>query len=146
MKTVGIIAEFNPFHEGHKHLIEKCKENLGADRVVIVMSGDFVQRGAPAIVDKYARAKMALRSGADLVLELPVYYSTGSAEYFAQGAVSILNSLGCIDYLCFGSEHADLKKLDNIANILHSESNLADVHRRLQRKSTSACLIITTLN
>ncbi len=124
MKTIGIIAEFNPFHEGHKHLIEKCKENLGADRVVIVMSGDFVQRGAPAIVDKYARAKMALRSGADLVLELPIYYSTGSAEYFAQGAVSILNSLGCIDYLCFGSEHADLKKLDNIANILHTESTL----------------------
>ena len=124
MKTIGIIAEFNPFHEGHKHLIEKCKQNLGADRVVVVMSGDFVQRGAPAIVDKYARAKMALRCGADLVLELPIYYSTGSAEYFAQGAVSILNNLGCIDYLCFGSEHADLDKLDEIADILHTESSL----------------------
>ena len=72
MKTIGIIAEFNPFHEGHRHLIETCKENLGADRAIVVMSGDFVQRGAPAIVDKFARAKMALSCGADLVLELPV--------------------------------------------------------------------------
>ena len=124
MKTIGIIAEFNPFHDGHKYIIEKCKEDLGADRAVIVMSGDFVQRGAPAIVDKFARTRMALSSGADLVLELPVYYSTGSAEYFARGAVSILNGLGCVDHLCFGSEHADIEKLDHIADILYSEPGL----------------------
>ncbi len=124
MKTIGIIAEFNPFHEGHRYLIETCKESLGADRAVVVMSGDFVQRGAPAIVDKFARTRMALKSGADLVLELPVYYSTGSAEYFAQGAVSILNGLGCVDHLCFGSENADIEQLDHIAEILHSEPGL----------------------
>ncbi len=124
MKTIGIIAEFNPFHEGHRYLIEKCKESLGADRCIVVMSGDFVQRGAPAITDKFSRARMALKCGADLVLELPIYYSTGSAEYFAQGAVSILNRLGCVDYLCFGSEHADLDKLDTIAGILNSEPGL----------------------
>lgn len=124
MKTIGIIAEFNPFHEGHWHLIDTCKKNLGADRAIVVMSGDFVQRGAPAIVDKFARAKMALSCGADLVLELPVYYSTGSAEFFARGAVAILNGLGCVDYLCFGSEHADLDKLDTIADILNTEPGL----------------------
>lgn len=124
MKTIGIIAEFNPFHEGHKYLINKCKEDLGADRVVVVMSGDFVQRGAPAIVDKFSRTRMALKSGADLVLELPIYYSTGSAEYFAQGAVSILNGLGCVDHLCFGSEHTDIDKLSEAAEILCSEPDL----------------------
>ncbi len=122
MKTIGIIAEFNPFHKGHKYLIEQCKKELGADRAVIVMSGDFVQRGAPAIIDKSTRAKMALRSGADLVLELPIYYCTGSAEFFAMGAVRLLDSLGCVDYLCFGSEDPDLKKIHLVADIVNEES------------------------
>ncbi len=121
MKTIGIIAEFNPFHLGHKYLIDKCKRDLGADKVVIVMSGDFVQRGAPAVMNKFSRATMALKSGADLVLELPVYYSLGSAEYFAEGAISVLEGLGCVDYLCFGSEFPDLHRLDLIADVLHSE-------------------------
>ncbi len=121
MKTIGIIAEFNPFHSGHKYLIGKCKRNLGADRVVVVMSGNFVQRGAPAITDKFSRARMALNSGADVVFELPVYYSLGSAEYFAEGAISVLNRLSCIDYLCFGSEDADIDRMIQIADILQRE-------------------------
>ena len=121
MKTIGIIAEFNPFHNGHKYIIEKSRQETGADYCVVVMSGDFVQRGAPAIVDKFARAKMALSCGADLVLELPIYYSLGSAEFFASGAVSILDSLGVIDHLCFGSESGDLASLTSIARVLCDE-------------------------
>ena len=106
MKTVGIIAEYNPFHKGHAYQLQKAKELSGADYAVIVMSGDFVQRGYPAIVDKYVRAEMALRAGADLVIELPVSYAVGSAEAFAQGAVSVLEALGCVDFLCFGASPA----------------------------------------
>ncbi len=121
MKTIGIIAEFNPFHNGHKYLIDKCKKDLNADRVVIVMSGNFVQRGAPAILDKFTRAESAVILGADVVLELPVYYSLGSAEYFAMGGITLLNSLGCVDYLCFGSEFPDTARLMQVANIACEE-------------------------
>lgn len=122
MKTVGIIAEYNPFHKGHAYHLNKAKELTGADYVVSVMSGDFVQRGLPAILDKYARAEAALRCGADLVLELPVPYATGSAEYFAGGAVSLLDSLGCVDALCFGSECGDLNSLLSFARLFEEES------------------------
>ncbi|SDB49130.1 nucleotidyltransferase [Butyrivibrio sp. INlla16] len=121
MKTVGIIAEFNPFHKGHEYLLRTLKEETGADYAVIVMSGDYTQRGAPAILDKYTRTKMALMSGADLVFELPIYYSTSSAEFFAGGAVSVLNNLGCIDYLGFGSESADLDSMKKVARVLADE-------------------------
>ncbi|WP_035772378.1 nucleotidyltransferase [Butyrivibrio sp. VCD2006] len=121
MKTVGIIAEFNPFHKGHEYLIRTLKKETGSDYAVIVMSGDYTQRGAPAIFDKYTRTKMALLSGADLVLELPIYYSTSSAEFFAGGAISILNGLSCVDYLGFGSESGDLKSMQKIAGILAEE-------------------------
>lgn len=104
MRTVGIIAEYNPFHTGHEYHIRKAKELSGADFAVVVMSPDYVQRGAPAIFDKYTRAEMALRCGADLVIELPVCYATGSAEYFAEGAVRMLDGLGVVDTLCFGVE------------------------------------------
>lgn len=121
MKIAGLIAEYNPFHNGHEYHIQKAKEITGADAVVVVMSGNFVQRGAPAIMPKHLRAKVALKSGASLVLELPVCYSTGSAELFAQGAVALLNSLGCIDSLCFGSECGDIHVLTQIANVLADE-------------------------
>ena len=121
MKTVGIIAEFNPFHKGHEYLIRTLKKETGSDYAVIVMSGDFTQRGAPAIFDKYTRTKMALLSGADLVLELPIYYSTSSAEFFAGGAISIINNLSCIDYLGFGSETGDIASMQKIASILTDE-------------------------
>ena len=121
MKTVGIIAEYNPFHRGHAYHLQKAKELADADYTVVVLSGDFVQRGGPAIVDKYLRAEMALRSGADLVLELPISYATGSAEAFAQGAVSVLEAVGCVDALCFGSEAGGLSALLSYARLFEEE-------------------------
>ena len=121
MKTVGLITEYNPFHNGHLYHIEKAKELTGADRVVIIMSGDYVQRGMPALLSKHHRAHMALSRGASVVIELPVCYASGSAEYFALGAVAILDGLGCIDSLCFGSECGDLEQLDRISRLLVSE-------------------------
>ena len=104
MKTAGIIAEYNPFHKGHAYHIEQTRNITGADYVIGIMSGDFVQRGTPAIIDKYQRTISALSCGCDLVLELPCIYSTSSAEFFASGAVLLLDSLGICDFLSFGSE------------------------------------------
>ena len=121
MKTVGIIAEYNPFHNGHQYHIEEALRKTDSDAAVVLMSGDFVQRGAPAIAPKHLRAKAALLGGASLILELPVLFACGSAELFARGAVSIFNSLGCISSLCFGSECGDIRKLTQIARILSDE-------------------------
>ncbi len=118
MKVVGLITEYNPFHNGHKYHIDEAKKVTGADYVIAVMSGNFVQRGAPAVLDKYSRAKMALNNGVDLVLELPVCYATASAEYFAHGAVSLLERLGIVDFLCFGSECGDITLLEEAADFL----------------------------
>ena len=123
MKVTGIIAEYNPFHNGHRNQIERARQLTGADYVIVVMSGNFTQRGTPAIIDKYSRAKMALMGGADLVLELPVCYATGSAEYFAAGAIALLNQLGCVDSICFGSECGDIVPLKKIADALVNETD-----------------------
>ena len=121
MKIVGLITEYNPFHNGHKYHIEKAKEITGSDYCIAVMSGNFVQRGAPAIMPKHLRTAMALDGGCDLVLELPVCYATGSAEYFATGAISILDNLGCVDSICFGSECGNYEILETIARVLADE-------------------------
>lgn len=121
MKIVGLITEYNPFHKGHEYHIEEALRMTGADKAIVVMSGDFVQRGEPAIMPKHHRAKMALEFGVSLVLELPIRYATGSAEYFATGAVDLLHQLGCVDYLCFGSECGDIAKLESIASVLLQE-------------------------
>ncbi|MBR6996444.1 MAG: nucleotidyltransferase family protein [Ruminococcus sp.] len=110
MKVSGIICEYNPFHNGHLYHIRKTREN-GATHIAAVMSGNFVQRGDTAIMDKLERARLAVRSGADLVIELPVQYSLASAENFASGAVHLLDSLGAVDELSFGSECGDTRKL-----------------------------------
>lgn len=123
MKVCGIIAEYNPFHNGHAYHIQKTKELTNCEAIVAVMSGNFVQRGAPALFDKWTRTKMALLNGVDLVIELPTYYATSSAEYFAQGSVGLLDSLGIIDTLSFGAKTADLDTLKRIANILYLEPN-----------------------
>lgn len=121
MKTAGIIAEYNPFHKGHEYQIRYTKERLKADYVIVAMSGDYVQRGTPALISKHARAEMALRCGADLVLEMPVSISTASAEAFAIGGVSLLDSLGIVDILCFGSESGEISALKELAEILVEE-------------------------
>lgn len=108
MKAVGIVVEYNPFHNGHIHHVQQAKERTYADIVVAVMSGSFLQRGEPAIVSKWTRTKMALESGVDLVIELPYAFATGQASIFANGAVSILEQLG-VQYLCFGSENGQIK-------------------------------------
>ena len=118
MKTAGIIAEYNPFHNGHKYHIKKTKEGTGADHVVAVMSGNYVQRGETAILSKWARAETALENGVDLVIELPTIWSIARAQDFAAGAVHILNSLGCVDVLSFGSECGDIGILRHISEIL----------------------------
>ncbi len=124
MKTAGIIAEYNPFHEGHRYHIEETRRLTGADFIVVVMSGDFVQRGEPAIVDKYLRAQMALESGADLIIEMPSLYASSSAEYFATAGVGILESLGCVNYLSFGSEEAGVEELTTLADLMLEEPDL----------------------
>lgn len=121
MKVVGLITEYNPFHNGHGYHLEQAKLKTGADFVVVVMSGNFLQRGEPAIIDKFSRAEMALACGADLVLEIPAYFACASAEYFALGAVSLLNSLGIVDAICFGSECGDIQVLNEIAEVLTTE-------------------------
>ena len=121
MKITGIIAEYNPFHNGHEYHIKKALEVTGSDAALILMSGDFVQRGAPAVMPKHLRAEAALKGGASIILELPVCYACGSAEFFARGAVSLFDSLGCIDSICFGSECGDIKRLYQIAEIFAKE-------------------------
>lgn len=123
-KAVGIIAEYNPFHNGHAYQIEQSKEKTNADFAVVLMSGDFVQRGTPAIFSKHERARMALLGGADVVLELPGLYATGSAEFFARGGVQIFDALNCMDFLSFGSESGDISACIQAATVLLEEPPL----------------------
>ena len=117
MSVVGLITEYNPFHNGHLYHIQEAKRVSGADTVVVVMSGNFVQRGTVAMIDKYTRTRMALMAGADIVIELPVCYATASAEFFALGAVSILDQLGFVDAIVFGSECGNVELLKEIAKL-----------------------------
>ena len=119
--VLGIIAEYNPFHNGHLYHILKSKELTKDDYVIALIGGNFTQRGESSIVDKWTKAEMALASGADLVIELPSLYSVSSAENFADGAVKILNSLKVVDHLSFGAECQELNKLNIIANVLYEE-------------------------
>lgn len=123
MKVLGIIAEYNPFHNGHKYHLERSLEQTGADVTVAVISGNFVQRGEPALLNKWIRSEMAVQNGIDLVLELPFAYACNNADIFARGAVGLIDSLGCVDYLSFGSEAGDVKALQEIASFLHTESD-----------------------
>ncbi len=122
MKILGIIAEFNPFHNGHKYIIDTCMKNTGADFCIIAMSGNFVQRGTPAIIGYRERAEMALKSGASMVIGLDSYSSCGSAEYFAGGAVALFNALGAVDYLAFGTEEGRIEPLMKISEALAEEA------------------------
>lgn len=121
MTIAAIIAEYNPFHNGHEYMIQKVKEETGADYVIAVMSGDFTQRGIPGIADKHTRARMAVSCGADAVFELPVRFATASAELFATGAVSLFSSLSCVDYLVFGSECGTISEFTKASELLLQE-------------------------
>ena len=121
MNISGIIVEYNPMHNGHLYHINKTKELTNCDALICVMSGNFTQRGVPSSIDKWSKTKMALNNGVDLVIELPAIYSVSSAEFFSYGAVSLLNSLGVVNNICFGSEHGDVNDIYTISNILLKE-------------------------
>ncbi|KUG03083.1 hypothetical protein ASZ90_019544 [hydrocarbon metagenome] len=121
MQILGIVAEYNPFHNGHLHLIEEAKKYQHFDAVVGIMSGNFMQRGEPAVCSKWARAEMALRCGMDLVIELPFIYAVRSAYYFARGAIESLSRTGIVSHLGFGSESGNLEQLKQIARVIAFE-------------------------
>lgn len=127
MRIVGLITEYNPFHKGHAYHIRKAKELTGADTCVVVMSGNYVQRGTPAFIDKHTRTSVALSHGADAVFELPVPFSCSSAEYFATAAVTYLHKMGIVTHICFGAENSDMDKLQNIAATL-ADAKLDNSH------------------
>ncbi len=120
-RVLGIIAEYNPFHNGHLYHIARAKQETNAQYIIAVISGNFVQRGNTSIVNKWVKARMALLNGVDLVIELPSVYSISSAENFAEGAIKIFNSLGVVDTISFGMETSDISTLNNIANVLYNE-------------------------
>lgn len=132
MKTAGIVAEYNPFHNGHKYHIERTKLLTGAESVAVVMSGNFVQRGETAVMSKWARAECAVENGADLVVELPTVWSIARAQSFSEGAVSLLHALG-VDVISFGSESGDIDALTTAANALNDEKVLALLQKNLEK-------------
>ena len=152
MKAVGLVTEYNPFHNGHLYHLNKAMELTGADISVAVMSGDFVQRGEPAVLDKYTRTSMALNSGVNLVVELPVNYAVSSAESFAAGALKVLDYIKA-DSIAFGSESGDIERLSKLAHILcdnedtlykeiskYSANGISYVVEKLTDKDTAAML------
>lgn len=136
--VLGIVSEYNPFHNGHILHLKKSLELTKADFTVAIMSGNFTQRGDTSLVDKWAKTEMALKQGIDLVLELPTIYAISSAENFASGAIKILNSLGIVDYLSFGSEVGDIKPIDDVATILAKEPrDFSEILKRQLRSGLS---------
>ena len=136
MKTVAIISEYNPFHSGHAHQIERIRDEFGSDtRIIAIMSGNFTQRGELAIADKTVRAECAVRCGANLVLELPFPFSMSSAEFFAKSGVRIADRIGAVDVLSFGSESGDIDSLSEIAKNMDNEEYLSLVNSELTKSS-----------
>jgi len=120
MKILGIVAEYNPFHNGHLYHLQKSLEYTKAEATVAVMSGNFIQRGEPALLDKFTRADLAVKNGIDLVIELPLYYSVATAEHFAFGSIKLLDECGT-NFISFGAETNNLEKLKSIATLLNNE-------------------------
>lgn len=138
MQAVGVIVEYNPFHNGHKWHIDAAKKRSGCPFVIGVMSGNFVQRGEPAMFDKWKRAEMAIRGGVDLIIELPTVFAVRSAQYFAAGGIRLLHSLGIVSHVCFGAEHADLELLNKIATAANDVNIMNQMHINLQLGNTYA--------
>lgn len=135
MNITGIITEYNPFHNGHLYHLNTGKEVTNCDAIVCIMSGNFVQRGEPALIDKWKRAEMALLNGVDLIIELPAFYAVSSAEFFARGAINILDGLGVVNNVFFGSECGDIDLLSKIARILTDEPKELQVKIKENLKS-----------
>ncbi len=120
-KVLGIVAEYNPFHNGHLYHLEKSKKDTGCSYTVAIISGNFTQRGSTSLIDKWSKAQSAIDCGVDLVIELPVFYAISSAENFAEGAIKILDSLKVVDHLSFGAETSNIEILDKCADVLYNE-------------------------
>ncbi|MFC4320290.1 nucleotidyltransferase [Litchfieldia salsa] len=144
MKAVGVVVEYNPFHNGHEYHLRQSKSQTGADLVVAVMSGNFLQRGEPALVSKWSRTKMALENGIDLVVELPYEYATQKAETFSNGAIAILDKLKC-SYLCFGSEHGSIQSFNNTLNLIQKNSKRFNEIIRTEMKKGISYPMATSL-
>ena len=145
MNIGAIVSEYNPFHNGHKYHLEQTR-NIGVTHLIAIMSGNFIQRGSASMFSKYTKAKMALVSGIDLVIELPVIWSTASAEKFAYGAITLANALGCINYLSFGSECGDIDKLKKIASIISNNTISDELKKNLNCGFNFAKSIQNALN
>lgn len=143
MKKLVIISEFNPFHNGHKYLLDKAKDDLACDFAISFMSGDFVQRGEPAIIDKFIRAQTAIENGFDLVIEMPNFISLQAAEFFAFKSIEILNKIG-IDYLCFGIENLDERDFLNKSKIVINNDNF--IHQELKKYLANGISYTKALN
>lgn len=137
MKSCGVIVEYNPFHNGHRYHIQQARLKSGADVVIAVMSGNFLQRGEPALLDKWARAEMALAAGVDIVVELPVYSSVQAADYFGEGGIALLHALQC-DSFCFGSENGEEKDFQQVAKWLIDEKEAFDQAFQMVKNSGSS--------
>ena len=120
-KVLGIISEYNPFHNGHLYHLQQSKKITGSTYTVAIISGSFTQRGNTSLVDKWSKAEMAIKNGVDLVIELPVVYATSSAENFADGAIKLLNSLKIVDFIAFGAETSNVDILSELADVLYRE-------------------------
>ncbi len=144
MKITGIVCEYNPFHNGHLHHINETRKN-GATHIVAVMSGNFVQRGETAIADKFTRASWALKSGADLVIEIPSVYALSSAEFYAKGSVSIMNSLGCVDEISFGSECGNISLLSQAMKAV-TDISMKDISEKMESGMTYPLALSSILN
>lgn len=135
MRAVGVIVEYNPFHNGHRYHLERAKEVTGADLAIAVMSGDFTQRGEVACINRWKRAEMAILNGIDIVVELPIFYSCQSAEIFARGSMKILEEMG-VEWVVFGSESGDLKRIEKIASLGESEEFKSLLEKNLKNGSS----------
>lgn len=144
--AIGIIAEYNPFHNGHLWHLQEARRSTGIQPVIAVMSGSFTQRGEPAILDKWTRAAMAVRCGIDLVLELPTAYAVRSAQHFAAGGVRLLGRLGCISHLCFGAEDADITAISAAASTAAAPAFGAALRHQMQNGSSYAAALTQTLS
>ncbi|WP_371368886.1 tRNA(Met) cytidine acetate ligase [Sporomusa rhizae] len=144
--AVGMIVEYNPFHNGHLWHLNEAKKKSGAAFSIGVMSGNFLQRGEPAMLDKWSRAAIAVKAGVDLIIELPVVFAVRSAQYFATGGVQLLNRLGIVSHLCFGAETPEIKKLSVVANALNQENTINAMLEKMKTGQTYAASIAAALS
>ena len=144
--VVGIIAEYNPFHNGHRYQIDQIRKKIKNAVIIVAMSGNFTQRGEPAILDKFTRAKLAINSGCDLVFELPFVFTVRSAQDFARGGISLLNNTGVVDFLAFGAETNDLELLQRIADLMDSDEFNEQLREKLHSGISYANAICQTLS